>query len=322
MRSLKLSAMLLAGMVGFGAMAITETRAAPIEVVATSGDANTSAYQYLAAMAATVTRNSDLVQVQALPTRGFVEGTRRVRDGTADVTLTSDYTVFLMANGLEGETVWENPRLLFKTYPAVMHAIVLADSDIQDLSDVAGRRLGLLTQGSISLIMMARTFEAAGVNVESDVTLSMIPVRDLIDGLMDGSIDMIAYHPSLGAPAIEELANSTAIRFVPTTAEVTAGVEELMPGVLSPYVMPANSYPGQTEDVDSLILSIAIYADARMEDDIAYELVATFLDNQDEAIEALSLIDQTDATMLSLPPPAFADYHPGALRALQERGFQ
>ena len=48
------------------------------------------------------------------------------------------------------------------------------------------------------------------------------------------------------------------------------------------YTIPAGTYPGQDKDVLTSAIKITIFTDARVDDDIIYDLTKTFWENFEE----------------------------------------
>jgi TRAP transporter TAXI family solute receptor len=80
-----------------------------------------------------------------------------------------------------------------------------------------------------------------------------------------------------------------------------------------PYTIPAGTYPNQDQDVTTSAIKITIFTDARVDDDVIYDLTKTFWENLDQLKETQAplrglTIEETVKDLAGLP------IHDGAAR--------
>jgi TRAP transporter TAXI family solute receptor len=86
-------------------------------------------------------------------------------------------------------------------------------------------------------------------------------------------------------------------------------------------VIPAKTYPGQTTDNRVAVVWNILVANAKMSDQVAYDIVKTFIEKRDELIavhgEARNFTLENQQTK-NTPIP----WHPGAVKYFKERGVK
>ena len=138
--------------------------------------------------------------------------------------------------------------------------------------------------------------------------------------IADGRADGWAHVVTKGHPAATELATSVDMKVVPLPEEVRDTMVERFG--FSKDVLPANTFPGQTEDVATVKTATNIMASADVPEDLVYALTKTILDDPDR-------LQNIHAALADFDPESAADpqlvgncpWHPGAERALKEAGL-
>jgi uncharacterized protein len=86
-------------------------------------------------------------------------------------------------------------------------------------------------------------------------------------------------------------------------------------------VIPAKTYPGQDKDNAIAVVQNILVANAKMADQVAYDIVKTFIEKRDELVavhaEAQSITLENQSTKNSPIP-----WHPGALKFFTEKGVK
>jgi TRAP transporter TAXI family solute receptor len=90
-------------------------------------------------------------------------------------------------------------------------------------------------------------------------------------------------------------------------------------GIYTAGVIPAKTYPGQDKDNAITIVQNILVANAKMADQVAYDIVKTFIEKQPELVavhrEAASI-----ALANQSPKNSPIPWHPGAQKYFKEKG--
>lgn len=205
-------------------------------------------------------------------------------------------------------------RALFPMYETPFQGIALRSANINSVGDLAGRRVSVGPAGGTPGTYWPRFFEALDVNAN----VSYAGAADAASQLKDGLIDAFVFAAGLPIGAFSQLAAEADVTTFAFTPEEHAAILEAFPEV-SPFTIPAGTYPVQTEDQASVAMWNFAVAHQDMPESLAYEITKLVLENNDRMLQihaaaAATLIENWDNN-------GFLPYHPGAVRYLEEQGI-
>jgi len=204
-------------------------------------------------------------------------------------------------------------RVIAALFPEAVHLLVAANSDIQTVEDLRGKRV-LLGRANTSGLSRSRAILAA-YRVRAREVLSDEPSAAL---LRDGKID--AYFAVAGVPldSIHDLLAHHQARLVPLDGEGRDRLVAAVPQLFS-MVIPAGSYPG-TPMVETVATRAWWFTRNGEPDSLIYGLTRALFNPANRAGLAASHPAGRDITLDSaaLNPPA--PIHPGAARFYREAG--
>lgn len=257
-------------------------------------------------------------QATAEVTGASVENMGLIMRGDADLALVladTAYQAFTGTGDFESRQI-ENTRALASVYPNAVQLVTLADSDIQSIADLAGKRVSVGAPGSGTELNARAVLEANGVSY-SDFTPQRLNFNETADAIRDGDID--AGFWSVGPPtsSILNLAATRNIRLIGLSDEEIANAQEAE-AVFAPYELAAGMYDGMDEAVQTIGIPNVLVVNADMDEELAYQLTQLLFENIDELIAVHPAANDTtvEFTMNSTPVPL----HPGAIRYFEEVG--
>ncbi|RUR34418.1 TAXI family TRAP transporter solute-binding subunit [Vreelandella nanhaiensis] len=259
-------------------------------------------------------------QATAEVTGASVENMGLIMRGDADLALALADTVYQAYTGtgdFEGRQI-ENTRALASVYPNAVQLVTLAESDIESIADLAGKRVSVGAPGSGTELNARAVLEANGISY-SDFTPQRLNFNETADAIRDGDID--AGFWSVGPPtsSILNLAATRDIRLIGLSEEEIANAQE-EEAVFAPYELAAGMYDGMDEAVQTIGIPNVLVVNADMDEELAYQLTQLLFENTDELIAVHPAANDTtvDFTMKSTPVPL----HPGAIRYFEETGVE
>lgn len=257
-------------------------------------------------------------QATAEVTGASVENMGLIMRGDADLALALADTVYQAYNGsgdFEGRQI-ENTRALASVYPNAVQLVTLADSDIQTIADLAGKRVSVGAPGSGTELNARAVLEANGISYD-DFSPQRLNFNETADAIRDGDID--AGFWSVGPPtsSILNLAATRDIRLIGLSDEEVANAQEAE-AVFAPYELAAGMYDGMEEAVQTIGIPNVLVVNADMDEELAYQLTQLLFESTDELIAVHPAANDTtiEFTMNSTPVPL----HPGAIRYFEEVG--
>ncbi|MBE0402373.1 TAXI family TRAP transporter solute-binding subunit [Halomonas citrativorans] len=255
-------------------------------------------------------------QATAEVTGASVENMGLIMRGDADLATALADTVYQAYTGtddFEGRQV-ENTRALASLYPNAVQLVTLAESDIQSINDLAGKRVSVGAPGSGTELNARAVLEANGISYE-DFTPQRLNFNETADAIRDGDID--AGFWSVGPPtsSILNLAATRDIRLISLSDEEIANAQE-EEAVFAPYELAAGMYEGMDEAVQTIGIPNVLVVNAEMDEELAYQLTQLLFEHTDELIAVHPAANDTtiEFTMNSTPVPL----HPGAIRYFEE----
>ncbi len=227
------------------------------------------------------------------------------------------YQAYTGTGAFEGRQV-ENARALGSIYPNAVQLVTLADSGIDSLQDLKGKRVSVGAPGSGTELNAKALMQANGLTYDDMETLRL-NFNETADALRDGDID--AGFWSVGPPtsSILNLATTRDIRLVGFTDEEIAKAQEEEP-VFAPYELRAGIYEGVEEPVQTISIPNVLVVNADMPDDLAYQTAKVLFEHTDELIAIHPAANDTTVEFsLGSTPIAL---HPGAIRYYEEVGAE
>ncbi|WNL39670.1 TAXI family TRAP transporter solute-binding subunit [Halomonas sp. PAMB 3264] len=259
-------------------------------------------------------------QATAEVTGASVENMGLIMRGDADMATALADTVYQAYTGtgdFEGRQV-ENTRALASIYPNAVQLVVLAESDIESIDDLAGKRVSVGAPGSGTELNARAVLESNGISYD-DFTAQRLNFNETADAIRDGDID--AGFWSVGPPtsSIMNLAATRDIRLISLTDEEIANAQE-EEAVFAPYQLEAGLYDGMDEAVQTIGIPNVLVVNADMDEELAYQLTQLLFEHTDELIAVHPAANDTtvEFTMESTPVPL----HPGAIRYFEETGVE
>jgi TRAP transporter TAXI family solute receptor len=250
-----------------------------------------------------------------------VENAALISRGDSDIALALADTVYQAYTGtgaFEDRRALENLRALGSAYPNAVQIVTLANSGIESLQDLQGKRVSVGAPGSGTEVSAQTILNTNGLSYD-DIEEQRLNFNETAAALRDGQID--AGFWSVGPPtsSILDLATTRNIRIIGLSDEEIANSLEAEP-TFARYTLPANSYPGQTEPVNTLGTPNVIMVAAEMDEELAYDFLDTLYGHIDEIIAIHpSANDTTPEFALDATP---IPLHPGAVRYYEEAGFE
>ncbi len=196
--------------------------------------------------------------------------------------------------------------------------LVTMKPEIKSVADLKGKSVSIGAPGSGVYFNAIDVLGAAGLT-EADIKAQYQSFADSADALKDGKIDAAFIVAGAPTPAITELCTTNNAYLVPIDGEVA---EKLMADCpfYTVYNIPAGTYNGQTEDVQTITVKATLIVSKDAAEEDVYKLTAAIFDNID-AITA----ENAKGAELSLENATSgmtAPFHAGAAKYFAEKGVE
>lgn len=182
-------------------------------------------------------------------------------------------------------------------------------------------RLITKKNGSLGELTAERVIEACGITVDeflSFATWEKTGTDAIKSGLQDDLYDMTIDHIDAGQSTTTEICLTHDMYFVQLSDATLDNMEKMG---YAPIVMPAGTWNGQENDINSMGSQQNILVPASMDDDVAYALIKAVCEGKDEMATAVSSLGYFDPQTAGSASMCGAPLHPGAIRYYQEAGL-
>ncbi|NAW33659.1 TAXI family TRAP transporter solute-binding subunit [Halomonas alimentaria] len=261
------------------------------------------------------------IKCNAPSTGGSVANVNGIKSGQLDMGVVQSDVQYQAYNGtgnFEGDA-YEDLRAVFRVHGEPLTLLARADSGIETLDDLEGKRVNIGNPGSGQRNTMEVVMEAKGWTEDTFALASQLDAAEQAAALADNNVDAMVYvvgHPN---GSIQEATTTVDARLIPLNGEAIDGIVEEFP-YYSKSVIPGGLYKGNDEDVDTFGVAATFVTTAQADEDIVYQTVKAIFDNFDRFKQlhpAFENLDPEEMVSSGLSAPL----HDGAARYYREQGW-
>jgi TRAP transporter TAXI family solute receptor len=209
-------------------------------------------------------------------------------------------------------------RAVAAIYPHATHLVVRADSGINKIEDLRGKRISPDGRGLSCDLQTQRLLALHNMSYD-DVKVQFLSFSDAAGNFIDRHLDALTFItvPFPFAPVIN-VATQMNIKLLSLSDEDIAKLVKF-PGVAR-YTLPAGLYKGIDYPVHGICVYSFIFVRKDMPEDIVYAMVKTIADNLDKYGDVL--VSMKYVTQKGLCADVGIPYHPGAEKYFRQRGWR
>ena len=216
----------------------------------------------------------------------------------------------------------EKLRIVANRFPEDLHLVLPKGQKINNLGDLADKRVGIAKAGSGMQVAVLQMLEAWGVT-RDNMEEPELNNSQSAERLADGQLDAYFYAAGWPVAAMVQLASTKGMELHSFADEDLAKIKEIIPAYI-PSTIPAGVYEGIDYDVHTPAVSALLVVSSDLSDDLVYGIIKalwnentrTLLDNG-HAKGKLITLDTALGGMDNLGVPL----HPGAERFYGEAGL-
>jgi uncharacterized protein len=208
-------------------------------------------------------------------------------------------------------------RNLITLYPQATQIVVAADSNINKIEDLKGKRISPGAKGLSNDIESQRLFALYGLSYK-DFKVSFLSFEDAAQQFTDGHLDALTL-VTLPFPfaSIINISSKRQIKLISIPDDKIAALAKFR-GV-EPYTLPANTYSGINYPVKGIASRAHLFVRQDFPEDVAYSVVKSIAANfkrYPTVYKSMDLVKETDIGRdVGIP------FHPGAIKFLKEKGL-
>ena len=208
----------------------------------------------------------------------------------------------------------KNLRAIAVLWVNTLYVLVRRDSPFQSISDLKGRRVGIILPGTSGEFSTRIVLGAHGMSY-ADVQPTFQPTGQIVPKLGLGEIDAVFSANPLMLAAARALSETVPLRLLPISRTVINRLRGSYP-FLKPVTVAANQLHGQSRPIETLGSEWLLVCRSDLSEDLVYQLTREFFAQlpalaRDHGEAALIDPEQAPATPIPL--------HAGAARYYRER---
>jgi len=257
------------------------------------------------------------VRVQVLPGAG-IANVRAVNEGKADMGFGNSIST---VDGIAGRPPFEqkasNVCNMATLYPQYFQVVANADAGIKSLADLKGKGIAVQPKGNTAEFISQQALEVYGLKYADMGRVSYVSYTDAVSLMKDNNAQAFTLGTTVPASSIMDLASARDITIVPISDDKFEAMRQLNPGYTK-LVIPAGSYPKQTNDVQTVGYATHLVARCDLSEDVVYKVLKGMVENKaDLAAIAKAMADNTPKSMAE---DVGVPMHKGAIRFYKEAG--
>lgn len=255
---------------------------------------------------------------------GGYENIKLVENGDAQIgyAFTNDVMSGLTGTGVfEEDGEMENVNTFLSLYKSHLQTVTLADSEIDSYADFGDKDIlpGEASYATVQHVEKILNYHDISYDSirENGGSVSYTGYSDMTGLVKDGHADVAIGMTAAPSGFIMELNAQDDINFVEIEPDVQEYIQEEVPGIV-PMEMPAGTYDGQDEPVDTVGSYTNLVMSSEVPEDLAHRITKVIMDNRDELEEVDSVLSNfNEDTMVEGLEKE--NLHPGVVKYLDER---
>ncbi|MDG1472092.1 MAG: TAXI family TRAP transporter solute-binding subunit [Ascidiaceihabitans sp.] len=257
----------------------------------------------------------------AVSSRGSVDNVNAIISGLRNSGFAQSdvaYWAYTGTGTMEGKEPAKDLRTIAALFEEHIHLVALADSGINSVADLKGKRVSLDEPGSGTYVDAKLILDANGLSVD-DVTAEALKGGAASEALRNGKIDAFFVVTGYPTGSLVELASATDIKLVPIDG---AGAEALIAkyGFFAASDIPEGAYEG-VATTPTVAVGAQWFTNANESDDLIYEITKALWND-----ESRKLLDVGHAKGKTITPATALNgvgvpLHAGAERFYKDAGL-
>ena len=269
----------------------------PVSLIFGTGGTSGSYYPIGGALKRVFEQSEQIAGVQVVSTGASVQNINNIEDGTNQMALVMSDVAY---DAINGQGQFADRKADIQTvaglYPNVVQIVATANSGIDSVADMKGKRIGVGKVGSGVEQSAKKVLEAAGMTYDDLARVSHTGYADSVTEMSNGNLDAAFFTSGVPNSSITGLMQNTDVNFVNVDGETAKKLLQDYP-YYEKYEIPANA--PERYDLDGAVNTVAIrnllIVPASMSDQVTRELAKRFyeyLGTDEVSVGALKQFDR------------------------------
>jgi TRAP transporter TAXI family solute receptor len=257
----------------------------------------------------------------AVSSRGSVDNINAIMSGLRNSGFAQSDVAFWAYTGTgtqEGQAPATGLRTIAALFKEHIHLVTLADSGINSVADLAGKRVSVDEPGSGTYVDAQLILAAFGLGLD-DITEENLKGSDATGALRNGQVDALFIVAGYPTGALVELASAADMKLVPIEGE---GVDALTSefGFFSSSEIPEGVYEG-VSGAATVAVGAQWYTNASQDEELIYNITKALWNDETRRLLDVGHAKGSDITLESALDGVGVPLHAGAERFYREAGM-
>ena len=278
--------------------------------IGTGGTAGTY-YPIGGAIAEVLNKEIPGMSASAQSTGASVANINMLSDGEVDLATVQNDIAYYAAHGTE---MFQDKKVdglqgIASLYPETCQFVTLKSSGIKSLAELKGKRIAVGAVGSGVEANVRQILAAYGVTY-SDIDAQYLSFAEGASALKDGNVDVAVLTAGYPTASVQDIASQNPVRLLPVEGKIADALIAQYP-FYTKTVIPAGTYAGFDEAVESVSVMAMLVAGPSVNADLGYSITKAIFGNLDrlQAAHAVGkqITKDTAKAGMSLPMNAGAE---------------
>lgn len=262
------------------AQSSADANSAPVNLIFGTGGTSGSYYPIGGALKRVFEKSDMIGDVQVVSTGASVQNINNIKNGTNQLAIVMSDVAY---DAINGQGQFKDRKADIKTiaglYPNVVQIVATANSGIESVADMKGKRIGVGKVGSGVEQSAQKVFEAANMSTDDLARVSHTGYADSVTAMRNGNLDAAFFTSGVPNSSITGLMQNAEIKFINVDGETASKLLDAYP-YYEKYEIPAGA--PERYDLDAAVNTVAIrnllIAPASMSDEVSRDLAQRFYD--------------------------------------------
>ncbi|WP_298067739.1 TAXI family TRAP transporter solute-binding subunit [uncultured Mailhella sp.] len=293
---------------------------APVNISIPTAATTSTLYPIGAALGNLWSSKIPYVKASVQSSKGGVQNLQLLSTKDAQVSFAITSITYQSMKGLDKFKghAYPDVRIIAGLYYNPNQVIARADSSVNSLKDFKGKTFVPGVAGGTTIGETAVHFAAAGLNYPGDIKAQFVGPAEAGDLMRNKQIDGVWIMAGLPNAGVSEMCTTANGRLVNIDDDTFTALQKEYPWYAK-FQIPAGTYPGQNEAVQTTAVKMILMTDASMPEDVIYDLTKCFWENQDIVRQAHAVMKDISLEG-AVTDLAGIPLHPGAARYYKEAG--
>lgn len=254
------------------------------------------------------------------------EGYRQIINREADLGMTTAHELrwFVTGTGIHTDAPPDRTklRLVYRLVPLRVAAFVRADSNIQSIKDLRGKRVPAdFTQQRQSYGIVKTSLVGAGLSEDDIVKVPVNNVVQAAHAFGDGKLDVFWF--ALGTNVLKTVSDKVGeLRALSaeTSSAAMAAMQKHIPGGYIMTIQPTPALPQVKKPTLVVAYDHVVFTSVDVSAEAVYRIVRATFESKPEIAAAFPPLNQFDPKQMAKPYDHL-EYHPGAVKFFKEQNI-